>query len=613
MAQMINRRNFMKGLIGTPLAASFIRGTEVSTLISSRKYSSDPKVFLEPFNYNGVSLLDGMLKKQYLQTRDYYYNIPNDDILKGFRQQAGLSAPGKDMGGWCSRTTYVAFGQWLSGMARMYKATGDVAMRDKATHLMREWSKTIAELHLGHYTYDKTACGLVDLYEYADLKEALPLLEKITDWSIKNLGRTRNPSSVKDHSGGRHAKEGEWYTLSENIYRAYQSTGDTRYKTFGDVWRYHHYWGMFTGKVPLNLKGLHAYSHVNSLSSAAMTYAVTGDPEYLETIVNAYDYFQKTQCYATGGFGPGELLVPEDGTLGRSVKAEPDAFYGHWPHLYYDVGRSFETPCGSWAVFKLCRYLMQFTGEARYGDWMEKVLYNGIGAALPMSGRGKTFYYSDYRLGGASKVYYPAAWPCCSGTYIQAVADFHNVIYFKDRLGLYVNMYVPSEVIWNQQGERIKIRQETAYPESDTTSLTIQMKKKIRFRLRFRVPEWAQSATVELNGAKIDIVCKPGTWAEIEQEWNPGDRVKFRIHMQLKLVPVDKQHPHLFAVTYGPLVLVQVQDSPSVLSLKDFSECLVSEEKSLVFRSLWQSTGFFEPFYRVRYDLPYRMYFRLKK
>jgi hypothetical protein len=604
-----NRRDFTKLLAGIPGAAFLPRLLKAKSPIHPAKASSLPTSFLEPFDYSGVRLLDSLFKEQFSQTRDYYFNISDDDILKGFRQQAGLPAPGKHMGGWCSKTSYTVFGQLLSGMARMYKATGDVAMRDKAVHLMREWSKTISRLNLGHYTYDKTLCGLIDLYEYADVKEAILLIEKITEYAIQNLGSIRNPASSEDHSGGRHTGEGEWYTLSENIYRAFLLTGEDKFKIFGDAWRYHRYWGMFTGKTPLNLKGLHAYSHVNSLSSAAMTYAAVGEPEYLMAIINAHDYFQKTQCYATGGFGPSELLVPEDGTLGRS---ESKAFYGHWPdNNYKNAGRSFETGCGSWAVFKLCRYLMMFTGEARFGDWMEKILYNGIGSALPMWGNGKTFYYSDYRLGGASKKYYNAAWPCCSGTYIQAVADYHNIIYFKDMEGLYVNLYVPSEVNWNQKGKQIKVRQETAYPESDTTLLTITMKSKMRFRIRLRVPGWTQNATVELNDVRLEVSCKPGTWVEIEREWAPDDRLAFRVPMQIKLAPVDKQHPHLVAATYGPAVLVQVQEILSNTGSQEFSESLVPGEKPLVFNSLIKSKRTYTPFYSVKYDMPYQMYFPL--
>ena len=82
--------------------------------------------------------------------------------------------------------------------------------------------------------------------------------------------------------------------------------------------------------------GLHAYSHCNTLSGAAMTYAVTGEREYLDTITNAYDWFERTQFYATGGYGPNESLVPPDGALGTRLEM---------------IASSFETPCGSWAGF----------------------------------------------------------------------------------------------------------------------------------------------------------------------------------------------------------------------------------------------------------------------
>ena len=106
----------------------------------------------------------------------------------------------------------------------------------KATHLMIEWARAMdpdgyfyysrRPTH-PHYTYDKTVCGLVDLYEYGGRKDALPLLEKITDWAISSLDRERKPDTGT-----------EWYTLSENLYRAYQLTGNPKYgslATSGDT------------------------------------------------------------------------------------------------------------------------------------------------------------------------------------------------------------------------------------------------------------------------------------------------------------------------------------------------------------------------------------------
>jgi DUF1680 family protein len=613
----------MRLLAGASVAPAALRAVESLAAEAAGEASPGPKVFLEPFNYQGVRLLDGRLRRQYLGARDYYYNLPDNDILKGFRKRVGLPAPGNDLGGWCRNDASVVFGQWLSGMARMYKATGDAAMRDKAVRLMREWGKTTQADGLfydakenraehSHYVFDKTVCGLVDLYEYAGEKEALTLLDRLTDWGMKTLDRTRKPATPDDPDA--RSCGNEWYTLSENLYRAYQLTSNSKYKTFGDLWRYTTYWGMYATSRGLMPQGLHAYSHVNTLSSAAMTYAVTAEPEYLKTIVNAHDHFQDVQCYATGGYGPAERLVAADGELGGALEREANTF---------------ETPCGTWAVFKLGRYLLQFTGEARFGDWIEKVLYNGIGAALPMAAGGRTFYYSDYRLGAAytlgsaRKVYYWDAYPCCSGTYIQAVADYHDLICFKDRDSLYVNLFVPSTVMWNLDGQEVQVEQVTEYPESDVATLALRPKRAMSFNLKFRVPAWAHGASVAVNGVKLEVPAHPGMWCAVHRSWNPGDQLTIRIPMRLRIVPVDKQHPHRVALMYGPVVLVQDGRWSRGLSRApsdpDLSKWLVRLGKRLEFRVAEQprqtsapAWGAFTPFYRPGEGIPYRMYFDLQ-
>src|SRR5207245_255345 len=57
---------------------------------------------------------------------------------------------------------------------------------------------------------------------------------------------------------------------------------------------------------------------------------------------------------------------------------------------------SFETPCGAYGQFKITRYLMRVTGDSRYGDSMETILYNTILGARPIRPDGISFYYADY-------------------------------------------------------------------------------------------------------------------------------------------------------------------------------------------------------------------------
>jgi DUF1680 family protein len=620
-----SRRNFVKTLAASSLAPFVSKVTLAADKTQNSVSSKDDLISrcrLQPFNYEGVRLSAGMLNAQFRATRDYYFAIPDDDILKGFRQRAGMRAPGKDLGGWYSGEpavvrwwskgdTYNVFGQWLSGMARLSKAGDDQELREKAIHLMIEWGRTIEDdgfffyshrPNAPHYTYDKTVCGLVDMYEYCGRSDALLLLDKITDWAILNLDRTRTRNST------------EWYTLSENLYRAYVLTGNPKYKNFADVWRYTAFWKFFTGAsditpyhyqhvpagwdFPDSPLDYHAYSHVNTLSSAAMAYGVTGEQEYLNTIINAYQWLERTQLYATGGYGPEEDLIPPDGSLSNSLEM---------------TFRSFETICGSWAGFKLARYLMQFTGDAHYGDWIEKLVYNGIGAALPMAADGRTFYYSDYRLGGGRKIYHTdGAWPCCSGTYPQVVADYHNVIYFKDQNGLYVNLFVPSIVNWRYSHNLITIEQATAYPESDSTLLTVTPRTPTAFNLRFRIPSWAEGATVKVNDAMQVVAARPGTWAEIQRTWKAGDRVVIQFPMRLRTVPIDKQNLKRVALVYGPVVLVQKLESvlPDI-SGENSNGMRRRGGNALTFSAPGQPIGDFVPFYKVGAGVPYNMYFDL--
>ena len=203
------------------------------------------------------------------------------------------------------------------------------------------------------------------------------------------------------------------------------------------------------------------------------------------------------------------------------------------------------------------------------------------------------------------------------------MADYHNIIYFKDATGLYVNLFVPSEVTWNQGGTEIKVTQETSYPESDTTSLTVQAPNSVAFALRLRVPGWSEGTSVQINGGKADIPCQPGTWTTIRRTWQAGDRVSFQIPMRLRLVPIDTQHPSRSALMYGPVVLVQDGRYTRQPNLNrngsDLAKRIVQADKPLEFKvvddlppsAFMPSTGAIMPFYRIAAGFPYRMYFDL--
>ena len=185
--------------------------------------------------------------------------------------------------------------------------------------LVTEWGKCLEpdgyfcysrQPNAPHYTYDKMMWGLLDAYHYCGNREALQYAGRITDWAIKNLPRIRQLGHTAT----------EWYTLSENLYRAYLLTGDPKYRDFAREWEYTEYWDIYARNADLfarrpdgrQTNSYHAYSHVNTLGGAGAAYLVTGQPRYLDILKNAYDYLQSHETFATGGYGPDEQLLPRD-------------------------------------------------------------------------------------------------------------------------------------------------------------------------------------------------------------------------------------------------------------------------------------------------------------
>lgn len=491
---------------------------------------------LSTFAYQDVKLLDSKWKQQQDETKDYYLRIPNDDLLKGCRERAGKPTYGaKDMGGWYSIDLWMPFGQILSGLSRMYASTGDEACKQKVTALIAGWGECIDSTgyffftknnRSQHYTYEKTLCGLIDAYQYTGNKDALKYMSVITDWAIKNLSRDKKWA-------------GEWYTLPENLYKAYLITGDKKYYDFANEWEYTEFWSKIrdNGNVfDKDHNAYHAYSHLNTFSSASMAYMVKGDDVYKQTIKAAYTFFRDKECYPTGGFGPNEMLTAQVG-----IK---NALYG--------TDRSFETQCGSWAVFKLCKYLSTITGDGQYGDWVEKMMVNGIGASIPMSADGRVMYYSDYNPREGFKKNVEDPWSCCTGTRIQAMADFPQLIYYHSTTGLYVSQFVPSVVKWNN----IKLSQTSQFPAGNEVVFNIDIAgKQANFTLNFRKSSWLTSNAIFMVNGKAVNAGLSNNWYTINRTWRQGDKITMDMPMEFafKRVIADFEYPKM--LMYGPIAM----------------------------------------------------------
>ena len=339
--------------------------------------------------------------------------LNEDSLMKPFREMSGMPAPGEELGGWymykpdydyrkdsaglCPGGT---FGQWVSALARDYAITGDRATREKVLRLNRAFAQSIAsgffeKNRFPAYCYDKLVCGLIDSHEFACDPKAFEILQQTTDIALPHLpdravDREQSWRAGKDIS----YNWDESYTLPENLFLAYQRGAGERYRELAV-----RYLDDATYFDPLAagenvLPGKHAYSYVNALNSAMQAYLTLGSEKHLRAARNGFEMLVTTQSFATGGWGPDEMLrKPGSGALADSLS---------------DNHKSFETPCGAYAHFKLTRSLLRVTRDARYGDSMERVMYNTVLGAKPLRARWNVVLLLRLQLRGPQRIFEPS-------------------------------------------------------------------------------------------------------------------------------------------------------------------------------------------------------------
>jgi DUF1680 family protein len=279
-------------------------------------------------------------------------------------------------------------------------------------------------------------------------------------------------------------------------------------------------------------------------------YLTLGSAKHLRAASNAFDMLT-AQSFVTGGWGPDEQLrAAGSGDIAASLT---------------NSHSSFETPCGSYAHFKLTRYLLRVTRDSRYGDSMERVMYNTVLGAKPLLADGSTFYYSDYNVQGR-KAYHNARWPCCSGTLPQVAVDYRICTYFRDPDSLYVNLYIPSTLRWTQGGTQVSLTQQSGYPFDDEVKFDITVSKPADFALHLRIPAWAEGASISVNGKLVPISGGPGKFVTVRRTWRTGDRIELDLPMKLRLQAIDAGHPQTVALLRGPLVLFAITDAPPAVT-----------------------------------------------
>ncbi len=514
-----------------------------------------PKIVFsaKPFELTDVKLLDGPFKDAMELDRKYLHDLDADRLLHTFRLNAGLPSTAKPYGGWEAPNIELrghSIGHYLSACAFMYASTGDEELKKKGEYIVAELAKcqkaigdsgylsafpesffdrveALEPVWAPWYTLHKIYAGLADMYVYCGNKQALEVAEGMARWAKKRTDRLTDEQMqimLKIEFGG----------MNEVFANLYALTGNADYLALAK--RFDHefvFTPLMKGKDWLH--GLHANTQIPKIIGAAREYELTGEKKYHDIASFFWDAVISNRMYSIGGTSNYEHWRTPPSLLARELSVE-----------------SAETCC-TYNMLKLTRHLFEWTADEKYADYYERAIYNQILASQSPE-NGMVMYYVAMNP-GHFKIYCTpedSFW-CCTGTGMENHAKYGDSIYYHDANGLFVNLFIASELNWADK--EIVVRQETKYPQEDSTRITIETKRPVQTAIRIRIPYWAtKGAIIKVNGQVQNIKTAAASYAAIERKWNKGDRIEVQMPMSLHLHRMhdDKK---VASIMYGPLVL----------------------------------------------------------
>ena len=302
------------------------------------------------------------------------------------------------------------------------------------------------------------------------------------------------------------------------------------------------------------------YQLVWNYDGIAKLYEITGNPDYLHAVENAW-----------------QDIVDQHLTLGASPWGGIGIHHEVFNRKGYWTPYGFVETCNTMSWIQLNRDLLAITGEAKYADIIERAAYNALlGAQYP---DGEAWCYFSFPNGKRHTALYRA---CCRSSGVMAMEEIAPLIYGKMRDGVSINIYSTSKAVVDLgKSGRVEVAQETGYPADGTVNVVIKPAKPGVFPVFVRIPDWADKAEIQVNGETVASNPAPNSYFEINRKWGKKDEITLEFPMQIKLHKrieheeyrnTDMYSIDWMAMTRGPLVyaisgLIDGKEREDVLTL----------------------------------------------
>lgn len=592
----------------------------VATVHVTDKVSEAPAAATSEFNLSDISLdgTDTIFGQNMSRALEYLEIMDPDRMLYNFRITFGQDTKGAvPLEGWETPDGLLrghSTGHFLSALAQAYASTGESIYKEKMDYMVAElrklqemsqgdpaefktqctpndaaqskWSTDPATWGEGflsayspdqfalleqytpyatiwapYYTLHKIMAGLIDCYNYGGNEEALETAKDLGTWIYKRLsGCTTEEQREKMWAM---YIAGEYGGMNESLARLYEITGEERYLEAAKMFDHTSWFGDLAANIDV-VQGKHANQHVPRIVGAIHEYAATGDVYYYNVAKNFWQIVTDRYAYSIGGVGTGEMFK-DPYQQGANILGN------------YSRGENCET-CAAYNMLKLTKDLYNYDPDnAEYMDYYERTLINQIAASqshdttedmhngttymLPIDPGQRRGYDSDY--GGFT---------CCNGTGMENHVKYQAAAYAKGDNTLYVNLYMPTTVNWEEEG--ITVQQDTNFP-SEYSTLTVNGSGD--FTMKLRVPYWATAGfEVKVNGESVCTNPEVSTYVEISRTWSDGDVVTIHMPYTLHLdkTPDKVDGSTVASIMYGPLVMVAKDDRDTYVPMNWYNVVL---------------------------------------
>lgn len=318
--------------------------------------------------------------------------------------------------------------------------------------------------------------------------------------------------------------------MAEESYALFKAKRENRNRDGNDI-------DFLSDRIP----DYHGVVYFEIVKLPAMLYAVTGKKKYLEESLHGIRKMEEHFMLASG--------VPST-----------------TEHFHEINERAGHESCNLATLPYTYGVMMKTTGQADWGDKIEKAVYNAGLGSVTKDFKAHQYFSAPNQMISTTQTqhfgYYPSNMAyapgqtvaCCTGNINRFMPYYVMQMWMKTKNNGIAACLLGPSILRTSAGiknKAVEITQETAYPFEEKITFILNTEGSVQFEFRIRIPSWCQNPEISINGEKSDQKPVAGSFYSIDRKWNNRDIIEvfLPMHIETKFWPNEG-----VSIERGPLV-----------------------------------------------------------